>query len=101
MTNLPEGYWQAVENLALVTLKLTDESQTPSMSLLPDDTLFNASLDELMDYCEKFYTSSQIQQWEYLEKIMHVICDTYKTSAELTFGHVYAKMISYDVQSEQ
>ena len=100
MINLPEGYWQAVENLAFFALRLSQESQTPAMALLPDETVLNATLDDMMEYCENFYSETQRKQWEHLETICKTVCETYKTTMELTFGHVYARMMLYDYQNE-
>lgn len=91
------GYWQAIDNLAFYIRQLSDESQLPYLQ--EAEWLWDASVEEQMDYCRQFMTAEQEEKWDKLEEAFDEVRRTYGTSYEETFAEVQARIWLYELES--
>lgn len=102
MSDLPKGYWQAVENLAYHILKMTQQTQQPHIENLSEEALFGENAmtdDELVEYCAQFQTAEERQIWDRLDRAFEEVVHTYGADPEELYNHVTARMFVFDVES--
>lgn len=100
MSDLPAGYWQAIDNLAWEIRKLTEVTISPmyrenplAIDKLGDD------MDKVLNFCEAAMSEAEHEMWSTLDEILGVVIDTYETDHETVWNHVFARLYQYDVES--
>ena len=102
MSDLPKGYLQAIDNLALYIRELTIESQEPILSHIPTHQLLELAennIEFLERYCEQFYTPEQKEKWDKLDEIFEMIYIEYGIDPADTAMRLEARILQYDLES--